>query len=78
VAFQDVTATFTGAEAYVDVIWPTAYATFEFTQGIFATDGYGDIEVNVIPCPGFAMNQRLRVVPSAPFVGTVTLLAFQT
>lgn len=72
-AFQDASATFTGSEAYVDITWPAAYVSYQIAQSVLVTDGSGDVVVNVIN----KTSTGVRVVPSAPFTGSVYLLAYE-
>lgn len=70
-ALATATATFTGAEDTVAVVWSTALVTSPVvTYGITVTDGQTlDADVTSITTTG------CTVEPTARFVGTVELIA---
>lgn len=79
-ATQTKTATFTGAEPYVDLTWDTHYTSFRLIPGAPATtDGSAPaIRVTNPSNPAIApINTGVRVEPSAPFSGTVSVLCIE-
>lgn len=80
-AIQTATATFNGAQPldgdqpYVDLTWPTAYASasvYRLGDGPNVTDGNGGVSVNFKNKTG----SGVRVIVSDQFVGTVEVTAY--
>lgn len=84
-AMQSKTATFTGAEDYIDIVWPVAFpatSTFRRTRGVtidaadVAAIG-GGLAVALIPTPAVDISIGLRVQPSDRFTGTVDVFQYE-
>ncbi len=65
-AQQTARLTFTGAEDYLEITWPTVYALRRYTRSI-VVDGEVIVDVNFTIDDG----TTLRVEPTARFSGTV-------
>ena len=80
-AIQTQTATFTGAQPldgdlpYIDVTWPTAYASasaYRVVCGAVVADALGTIAINLKSKAG----ATVRVTASDQFTGSVELISF--
>lgn len=78
-AIQSKTATFTGAEDYVDLTWDSQYTSFRLFNGIATTDD-SIPSVRLTNPSNTALppdNTGVRVEPSARFVGTVDVVCLE-
>jgi hypothetical protein len=75
-AIQSQTATFTGAEPYIDITWDDAYGDFKLFCGVTTVDE-SVISVSLANPADPTLppdNTGVRVVPSALFEGTVEVV----
>lgn len=80
-AYQFATATFTGTEAHVDITWSTHYTSFALIGGSAATTDGSIVGIRLCNPSDPTLppdNTGVRIEPTAPFSGTVTIINLDT